>query len=54
MKNLYIDSGLTQSRAAVYNGNRIEEIYVENFDKSNITGNIYKGRVENVDRKSVV
>lgn len=48
MKNLYIDSGLTQSRAAVYNGNRIEEIYVENFDKSNITGNIYKGRVENV------
>jgi ribonuclease G len=48
MKDLYIDSGITQSRAAVYNGKRIEEIYVENFDKINITGNIYKGRIENV------
>lgn len=48
MKELYIDRGITQSRAAVYNDGRIEELYVENHDDESITGNIYKGRIENI------
>lgn len=48
MKELYIDRGITQSRAAVYSNGLIEELYVENHDDESITGNIYKGRIENI------
>lgn len=48
MKKLYIDRGITQSRAAVYKDGRIEELYVENHDDESITGNVYKGRIENI------
>lgn len=48
MRELYIDSGITQSRAAVFHDKRLVELYVENGDDSSITGNIYKGRVDNV------
>ncbi len=48
MKELYIDRGITQSRAAIYIDGKIEELYVENHDDESITGNIYKGRIENI------
>ncbi|MDF2673648.1 MAG: RNA-binding protein [Clostridiales bacterium] len=48
MKELYIDRGITQSRAAVYINGIIEELYVENHEDESITGNIYKGRIENI------
>lgn len=48
MRELYIDSGITQSRAAVFQDKKLVELYVENGDDSSITGNIYKGRVENI------
>lgn len=48
MKELYIDRGITQSRAAVYIDGKMEELYVENHDDESITGNIYKGRIENI------
>lgn len=48
MKELYIDRGIAQSRAAVYINGKIEELYVENHDDESLTGNIYKGRIENI------
>lgn len=48
MKELYIDRGITQSRAAIYVDGKIDELYVENHDDQSITGNIYKGRIENI------
>lgn len=48
MKELYIDRGISQSRAAVYVDGKLEELYVENHDNESITGNIYKGRIENI------
>lgn len=48
MKELYIDRGITQSRLAVFEDGKITELYIENHDNKNITGNIYKGRVENI------
>lgn len=48
MKELYIDVGITQSRACVACDNKVIELYVENHDNENISGNIYLGRVENI------
>lgn len=48
MKELYIDRGITQSRAAIYIDGKMEEFYAENHDDESITGNIYKGRIENI------
>ncbi|SKA94599.1 RNAse G [Caloramator quimbayensis] len=48
MKEVYIDRGITQSRIAVFEDNKIKDLYVENYDNINITGNIYIGRVENI------
>ncbi|MCX7885594.1 MAG: ribonuclease E/G [Caloramator sp.] len=48
MKEVYIDRGITQSRIAVFEDNKIEDLYVENYDNINITGNVYIGRVENI------
>ncbi len=48
MKELYIDRGITQSRAALYLDGKMEEFYAENHENESITGNIYKGRVENI------
>lgn len=48
MKEVYIDRGIAQSRIAIFKDNNIEELYVENHDNTNITGNIYLGRIENV------
>lgn len=48
MKEVYIDRGITQSRIAVFEDNKIEDLYVENYDNINITGNVYIGRIENI------
>lgn len=48
MKELYIDRGITQSRAAVYIDGEMTELYTENHDDESLTGNIYKGRIENL------
>lgn len=48
LKELYIDRGITQSRAAVYLNGKMEELYTENHEDESITGNIYKGRIENI------
>lgn len=48
MKEILIDRGITQSRLAVYENGKMIDLYIENHGDTNITGNIYKGRVENV------
>jgi ribonuclease G len=48
VKEIFIDRGITQSRVAVLQENKIIDLYIENHAHTNITGNIYKGRIENV------
>jgi ribonuclease G len=47
-KEIVINVGLTESRAAVVEDGRLVELYIEREDSERIIGNIYKGRVENV------
>lgn len=48
MKEVYIDRGITQSRAALFEGGKLRNLYIENVDCTSINGNIYNGRVENI------
>lgn len=48
MKELYIDTGITQSRAAIFDDGKLIDLYLENVNRLNIAGNIYKGRIENI------
>lgn len=48
MNEIYIDIGLTESRVAVIDDGELAEIYIERESRKGITGNIYKGIVENV------
>lgn len=48
MKELYIDRGITQCRAGLYEDGRLIDLYIENSDIGNLAGNIYIGRIENV------
>lgn len=48
VKVLFIDRGITQSRAAVFNDDKLLHLYIENVDCTSINGNVYKGRVENI------
>lgn len=48
MKEIYIDKGIAQSRVVLIEDNEIKDIYIENHDDKSISGNIYKGRIENV------
>jgi len=48
LAHLYIDEGITQSRAAIFEKDEITELYIENHFDFNICGNIYKGRIENI------
>ncbi len=47
-KEIIVDINHFQTRAALLQDGKLTEIYVERSDKERITGNIYKGRVENV------
>ena len=48
MKELFVDRGITQSRAALLEDGKLQGLYIENIDSSSINGNIYKGRIENI------
>jgi ribonuclease G len=48
VKEILIDRGITQSRLAVYEDGKMIDLYIENHGDTNITGNIYKARIENV------
>lgn len=48
MKEIIIDVGSSQTRVALLENKELTEIYIERQSSERITGNIYKGRVENV------
>lgn len=48
MNDMYIDVGHTESRLAVIEDGELAEVYIERENREKITGNIYKGIVENV------
>jgi len=48
MKEIIIDIGSGQTRVALLENKGLTEIYIERQRNERITGNIYKGRVENV------
>jgi len=48
MKEIIIDVGSRQTRVALLENKELTEIYIERQSEERITGNIYKGRVENV------
>jgi ribonuclease G len=47
-KEILIDSGPQEKRAAVVNNERLEEFYIERPQDKTIVGNIYKGKIEAV------
>lgn len=48
MKELFIDKGVAQSRVCIIEDGKAIELYVENHDNKNMSGNIYLGRIENI------
>ncbi len=48
MKEIIIDVGSRQTRVALMENKELTEIYIERQSNERITGNIYKGKVENV------
>jgi ribonuclease G len=48
MKEIIIDVGSRQTRVALLENKELTEIYIERQSNERITGNIYKGKVENV------
>lgn len=48
MKQLIISSDLRESRVAVYEHNRLAELFIERRARRSLVGDIYRGRVENV------
>ncbi|KRQ88152.1 Ribonuclease G [Caloramator mitchellensis] len=51
MKQIYIDFGITQNRFLEIIDGKINNLYVDNLDDGNYSGNIYKARVDYVDEK---
>jgi len=47
-KRVIIDVGLTEERVAIFEDNRMVEIYIERIEDDKIVGNIYKGKAINV------
>lgn len=48
MKQIIIDSGISQNRVALLESGELVEYYMESRDSKRLVGNIYKGRVTNV------
>lgn len=48
MKEIIIDVGSRQTRVALLENKELTEIYIERQSNERVTGNIYKGKVENV------
>jgi len=49
LKRLIIDTGITQNRCLVFENGKIIDIYVDDIIQKNLSGNIYKARVENIN-----
>src|SRR5690606_28425020 len=47
-REIVINAGLGETRAALLEDRRLVEFYVERQEEQRVVGNIYKGRVENV------
>lgn len=47
-KEMFINSGFGETRAAIVENGRLVELYTERETHQRVAGNIYKGRVENV------
>lgn len=47
-KEIVINAGFGETRAALLEDRRLVELFVERQDEQRVVGNIYKGRVENV------
>src|SRR4030043_475725 len=47
-KEILIDAGPQEKRAAIVNAGRLEEFYIERPQDKTIVGNIYKGKIEAV------
>lgn len=48
--DLILDIGISQNRCVLLNNGKVTNIYVEDCDNVGIAGNIYKGRVENIEK----
>ncbi|KPU44167.1 ribonuclease G [Oxobacter pfennigii] len=48
MNEIYIDAGRSEFRAVVLDDGELAEIHIDRQNKEAVSGNIYKGRVENV------
>lgn len=48
-KELFIDRGIMQSRAGLFENGELMELYVENNDLGSLNGCIFKGRIENIE-----
>lgn len=48
LKELVVNSSPHETRVAVLENGNIAELFIERGDESNITGNIYKGRIQRV------
>jgi len=48
MKEIIIDVGTSQTRVALLENKELTELFIERQSSERITGNIYKGKVENV------
>ena len=47
-KEILINSGIREVRAAVLTGGNVSEIFIERVNKKSAAGNIYKGKVVKV------
>lgn len=48
MKEIIVDAGSGQTKVALLENKELAEIYIERQNSERITGNIYKGKIENV------
>lgn len=48
VKQVIIDSGLSEERVAILENNKLVEIHIERLEDRKIIGNIYKGKIMNV------
>ena len=48
LKELVVNAAAHETRVAVLENGTIVELFIERGDESNVTGNIYKGRVQRV------
>lgn len=49
LKKIFVDAGITQNRFLVFENEELVDIYIEDISYKKLEGNIYKGRVENIN-----